>query len=93
MKQARRMELKELHVPEPSAGAICHRDTVPCRYVWIGRVQVHFARTARRQHGSVGGHRLDAAATFIKYISPDTTIGSTELTHGDQVHPHVPLAK
>ena len=56
--QAGRVELDELHVGDPAAGAPGHGDAVAGRGVGIGRVQVDLAGAAGGQHGVAGARRF-----------------------------------
>src|SRR5947207_6764394 len=49
--QAGRVELHELHVGNPAAGAPRHRDAVPRRSARRGRIEVGAARPARGEDG------------------------------------------
>ena len=59
--QAGRVELDELHVADPAAGAPGHRDAVAGGGVGVAGVAVDLADAAGGQHDGAGRQRLDAA--------------------------------
>ena len=98
--QAGRMELHELHIRDPAAGAPGHGDAVARRRIRIGRVEIDLAGAARCQHDMAGrqGHhfvsflieRVQAvAAAYIMRVERNAR--RHEPAAGDQVDRGMPF--
>ena len=62
------MELHELHVREPGAGAVRYRITVARSNLWIGRVSIDLSAPTCREHRCIG----DNLDRLSRDGSPDT---------------------
>jgi hypothetical protein len=90
--QAGRVELDELHVRHPAAGAPGGGNAVAGGGVGVGGVQVHLARAARGQDGlrRAEGHHL--VGTFVQRVQAQAAVQrQAALLAGDQVHQRVVL--
>src|SRR6266516_1870244 len=87
------MKLDELHVNDDCSRAPRHCDAVSSRDIRIGRIQVDFPATARRQHDSIRTDRFYFSRFFIQNIDAKTAIFccETELACGDQIDRHMIL--
>ena len=47
------MELIELEIGHPAAGAPCHCDAVSARAIWVSCIPIGFARPAGRQYNRI----------------------------------------
>ena len=85
------MKLDELHVNDDCSRAPRHCDAVSSRDIRIGRIQVDFPATARRQHDSIRTDRFYFSRFFIQNIDAKTAIFccETELACGDQIDRHM----
>ncbi len=69
--QAGRVELDELHVGHPAAGAPGHGDAVAGRGVRVGGVEVDLAGAAGGEHGVAGGEGLDLARALVQRVDAE----------------------
>ena len=84
--QAGRVELDELHVRHPAAGAPGHGDAVAGGGVGIGGVEIDLAGAAGGQHGMLGGKGSNLAAGLVEHIGAMAgVVLKPELVAGDQV--------
>jgi hypothetical protein len=83
-----RMKLEELHVGDPSARSVAHRDTVSRRDVGIGGIEVDLSRSARSHKHLVSQEGLNHSV-LLKYIRPNDLIRLVrlvlEFVRGDKV--------
>ncbi|EXI69489.1 MAG: hypothetical protein AW07_04232 [Candidatus Accumulibacter sp. SK-11] len=84
--EAGRMELDELHVRNPAAGAPRHRNAVTGRGVGVGRVEVDLARSAGSEQRAAGAEGQDLAVAAVQHVSTMAAlIVAAELGTGDQI--------
>ncbi len=84
--QAGRVELDELHVRHPAAGAPGHRHAVAGSGVGVGGVEVNLAGAARRQHRLAGAQGQHAIADDVQHVGAQASIArQPEFCGGDQV--------
>ena len=87
------VELKKLHVGHPGSNSVPHRDPVARSNVGIRRVQVHLARTSRRQYGHRGEDRMCFPCRRIHDVRPFTdtviVVGWNNQVDGDVVLPNL----
>ena len=90
--QAGGVELDELHVLDPAAGAPGHGDAVARGGIGVGRVKVDLARATGGDHGVRRRERHDAILVQIQDVSsPAAVVVQTELGSGHEVNDDVPL--
>ena len=90
------MELHEFQIGNPATRAPCHRHTVACRGVRIGRIKIDFSRTACRQHGMACREGMYLAFFLVQDIKPVTFDGLAafrEFFRCDQIHREMILEK
>ena len=92
--EAGRVELDELHVPDPAAGPPGHGDPVAGRGVRVRRVAVDLADAAGREHDGRRRKRLDALPVDVERVDAVAAGGlvAVEMARGDQVDRHPALA-
>jgi hypothetical protein len=85
--QAGGVELDELHVRNRGARPMCHRETVTCRYVRIGRVQVDLAGTARREHDRASQIDVYFARARVEHVRAENAIRArfAQFRGGDEI--------
>ena len=87
--QAGRVELVELQVADPAAGAPGHGDAVAGVAVGIAGIKVDLARAAGGQHAEAGTEGIDFAAFPIQHVGAQAALArQAELALGDQVDRH-----
>lgn len=87
--QAGRVELVELQVADPAAGAPGHGDAVAGVAVGIAGIKVDLARATGGQHAEAGTEGIDFAAFPIQHVGAQAALArQAELALGDQVDRH-----
>ena len=97
MVEAGGVELDELHVGYPTAGAPAHGDPVPGGTVGVGGKQVGLGRSAGSQRGEAAAYGHDAVGLDVEHVGPEAGITRfAQAPCGDQVdgvvmfqYPHV----
>ncbi len=83
------MELVELHVGHPAAGAPGHGDAVAGGAVRVAGVEIGLAGAARGQHHEAGAEQLHLLGVMVEDVGAHAPVPRQEqLAVGDQVHGH-----
>ena len=92
--QAGGVELVELQVRHPAAGAPGHGDPVAAGTVRVAGIEVDLGRPAGGQRGEAGAKGVDLAAGTVEHIGPQAALaGLAQAPFGDQVDRHALFQK
>lgn len=85
--QARRVELIELHIADPAAGAPGHGYTVSRSSVRVGGIAIRLAGAARGEDSEPGPEQFDMVVFQVQYVGAYASVPrQCQLAIGDQVH-------
>jgi hypothetical protein len=91
MEEAGRMELVELQVRDPAAGAPRHGDAVAGRSVRVAGVEVDLARPAARQHHAASAECRHLVGGAVEDVGAVTAARTHTIDTADQVDGDVPF--